>query len=621
MLKELLDSTGFYDKLKSMTGPTLICKASDREAWESLSAPLKEAHVKAAEAFLNYDYPSLLTAQYMDFIRTGNRSRHEKRYFDRRTALNTLVIGECIEHKGRFIDDIINGIMLICEETSWVIPAHNNGIMVGVSDEIYIDQFSAETSSLLSIIYTVLGDELDSVTPLITYRIRAEIEKRILKPYMENDFWWMSFGSKKPSMWNAWCNVNCMSAFLVFDDDVESQAKAIDKIVRSLDKFIDSYNNDGGCDEGVSYWEQTGGCLFKAFELLCDVDKEAEVIFDDEKVKNILSFPCKAHIDKDHYFNFADASSRVVFDAGLLYSVGSRTNNATMIQFSKYVYGVSKTSDYKRVDFEGRSLFRQMVNLFIETEAFCNVDTDTDIKNLRDVFFKSTEVMVARESAGADGLYLAVKGGGVYNNKDHNHNDVGSFIVYKNGNPFLIDVGVEVYTRQTFSSERFGIWAMQSQYHNLPTVSGIVQKDGSMNKSKNVAYTCTDGLASFSLDIADAYGEFSIEKFHRQFNFHRDDSAYIEITDEFELETHNDNTYYYFMCAQKPNLTEPGNIEIRNGGSKVNLYYNSGQFDFSCEEIGISDLRLLPVWGTKIYRVTLTMLNRNLKDKVYFKIV
>ncbi len=48
------------------------------------------------------------------------------------------------------------------------------------------------------------------------------------------------------------------------------------------------------------------------------------------------------------------------------------------------------------------------------------------------------------------------------------HNDTGSVTVYKKRSPLLIDVGVESYTKKTFSSRRYEIWTMQSRYHICP---------------------------------------------------------------------------------------------------------------------------------------------------------
>ena len=34
------------------------------------------------------------------------------------------------------------------------------------------------------------------------------------------------------------------------------------------------------------------------------------------------------------------------------------------------------------------------------------------------------------------------------------------------------------YTKQTFGKDRYTIWTMQSNYHNLPMINGVPQKFG-----------------------------------------------------------------------------------------------------------------------------------------------
>jgi hypothetical protein len=73
---------------------------------------------------------------------------------------------------------------------------------------------------------------------------------------------------------------------------------------------------------------------------------------------------------------------------------------------------------------------------------------------LRDVWFDELQVMAAREQAGsAAGFYVSAKGG--HNDESHNHNDVGSFVVYLDGKPLLVDPGVETYNIKTFSPQRY----------------------------------------------------------------------------------------------------------------------------------------------------------------------
>ena len=53
-------------------------------------------------------------------------------------------------------------------------------------------------------------------------------------------------------------------------------------------------------------------------------------------------------------------------------------------------------------------------------------------------------------------MFVAAKGG--FNNESHNHNDVGTFSLYVNTIPVIIDAGVGTYTKQTFGKDRYTIW-------------------------------------------------------------------------------------------------------------------------------------------------------------------
>ena len=68
------------------------------------------------------------------------------------------------------------------------------------------------------------------------------------------------------------------------------------------------------------------------------------------------------------------------------------------------------------------------------------------------------------------GLYVAAKGG--HNGESHNHNDIGNFIVYADGEPEIIDVGNCVYTAKTFGAERYELMNTRSKNHNVPLIGG-----------------------------------------------------------------------------------------------------------------------------------------------------
>ena len=85
----------------------------------------------------------------------------------------------------------------------------------------------------------------------------------------------------------------------------------------------------------------------------------------------------------------------------------------------------------------------------------------------KDVWYSDVQLMASRSD---NGLFLACHAGN--NGESHNHNDVGDFIVYADGNPVIIDVGSGTYTARTFSKYRYKLWFNTSPYHNLPTING-----------------------------------------------------------------------------------------------------------------------------------------------------
>ena len=72
----------------------------------------------------------------------------------------------------------------------------------------------------------------------------------------------MGFNCDWVNNWNPWCNSNCLLTVLLIEEDPVKRAKSVEKAIRSLEIFLNSYSEDGGCDEGASYWSRAGGSLF-----------------------------------------------------------------------------------------------------------------------------------------------------------------------------------------------------------------------------------------------------------------------------------------------------------------------------------------------------------------------
>lgn len=78
-------------------------RIAEREAWARIPEPVRLAHIKLAEKHLKTQWETPRASVFLDFVRNGDRSRYEAISFGRRVKLAELVIGECMEGKGRFL--------------------------------------------------------------------------------------------------------------------------------------------------------------------------------------------------------------------------------------------------------------------------------------------------------------------------------------------------------------------------------------------------------------------------------------------------------------------------------------------------------------------------------------
>lgn len=585
---------------------SLYPRATDRNAWEALDAGWKEETIRLGESYLNFDYPSLSATDFMAFSRTGNRVLYEDKTFGKRHALNALVLAECVEDRGRFLDDIINGIFSICEESAWQLPAHNSYVrdtpqllLPDVTAPI-LDLFSCETSAVLATAYYLLADRLDEVSPLIGKRIRHELEQRIFTPYLNTHFWWMGNGTDPMNNWTIWCTQNMLISVFLTDTAEELRRKVLKKACRSTDYFLDEYGEDGCCDEGAQYYRHAGLCLFNTMELLNAVTGSSFArLYQEPKIRNIAAYILNVHIEDKYYVNFADCSPIAGRCSAREFLFAKRVENENMASFAAadFLAGLDTTLLLPSEN----SMYYRLQNGFTVSKIREHASAHTAKAEHSDLYYPSVGLLIARD----DTLCLAVKAGD--NGDSHNHNDTGSFTVYKNGAPLLIDVGVESYTKKTFSSRRYEIWTMQSRYHNLPTVNGIMQKDGEAFQARDVSYHLSDSLCEIGMDIAPAYPpEAGLAYYRRKASLIK--GREIVVTDSFAFGpgASGHEVVLSFMTYEKPEPAETpdsGDGTLTFSIGELGCLQVDGGSLVAIEAIPITDARLQTAWKHEVYRI------------------
>ena len=115
MLQKMADEATLKDMLVLKQAWVPYPAYTDRAAWDSLTGSNKQYLIEAGEKLLNYKWQLTPATAYLEF---------EQSYMANRQALNTLMLAELAEGKGRFIDQLLDGAYMSCEMTSWVQSAH-----------------------------------------------------------------------------------------------------------------------------------------------------------------------------------------------------------------------------------------------------------------------------------------------------------------------------------------------------------------------------------------------------------------------------------------------------------------------------------------------------------------
>ena len=600
-------------------------RATEREQWLKLPEAMRLAYIKRGEESLSTKWPILPATLYLDYARTGNRENYQRPYFERRQKIQNLVLAECMEGKGMFLDEILNGLWLLFEETSWVIPAHVKGLQRGEDlpkhEMQVVDLFAAETGTLVAWTYYLLADELGKVSPLIPNRMRDELQARILKPNLErDDFWWMwtdvsADREHHINNWTPWICSNWLAAILLVEDNMQARVRGVHKVMKTLDQFTNSYPDDGGCDEGPSYWGRAGGSLFECLELLESATQGSVKMYSKPLVQEIGRYIYRAHINGQYYVNFSDAPAKVNIQSDLVVRYGDKIGDRNLAQLGTYAAGLQRLEE---LGVSG-SLTRELTYIF-------NLDVmkkhESKAPLVKDVWLPGTRFVAARQREGsAEGLYVAAQG--LHNDKSHNHNDCGNFIVYLDGEPAIIDVGVETYTARTFSGDRYSIWTMQSAYHNLPTVNGVMQKNGKQYTGRDVKYRNGGEEAQFSLDIAGAYPpEAGIVTWFRSVTLDREEGE-VRVEEKYHLKSADKGITLTLMTPCEVSDAGRGQLVLtmpKGEGSgtakRIHVKYDPAKLASSVEAIDVKDNQLKRVWGPTLRRILLTVKSKELKESL-----
>ena len=173
----------------------LICTENGKEFFNRVKESYKQNYLDNAPKTLTY-------ALFKDYYRTGNRSFFQAEYFDKRKRLMLLQI--LALGSDEYLEDLEQVIFEICNEFTWVIPAHNYRKDTNTFDYGKIDLFSAETAFYLAETAFVFKDKLSKdILDRIQISLKDKIVDRYEKHALEEGYF---FFDKTYNNWAAVCS-------------------------------------------------------------------------------------------------------------------------------------------------------------------------------------------------------------------------------------------------------------------------------------------------------------------------------------------------------------------------------------------------------------------------------
>ncbi len=541
--------------------------AMERQGWESSKDTLSlrkqiDQYVKQAAG---RSIPQPLFSDYQKFIEQGSRAESEAVYFERRKQLAAFGLylqyhRKTEEREEEVLNYFQELLWSVTNEFSWCVAAHLPQDKGGFLENpgFQIDLFAAETADTLAEILTIHSD---IIHPFLQGHIRRQITERIFEPFLTKSWWWETV----PSNWCAVC-CGCIGMAALLLEQGERKEQLLTKVDRSLVHYLNSFGEDGACEEGIGYWVYGFG--YYTYYIAMRKELDAEFHIDEkemEKLRKLAEFPGAVQMSEFSFVPFSDVPERTLLPTGLL-------------SYLQQEYGVNMPACTQITSFDFDHCFR-----------FAHISRDlwwTDSRIFHTelqreaVYLKDRQWLLQRQK----GYFFAVKGGN--NLEQHNHNDTGSFLFAVEGELLLADLGAGRYTADYFGEKRYEHVHTRSRYHNLPLIQGKEQIS-TAEECKVEQVVLNGDTAEITLELGKLYPVPELISLKRTVRSEMDKGC-ILLTDTIraakavELEES-------FVTYIRPILLEDGKLAISGEKEKLILSYENNILDYFLEEFSVEN--------------------------------
>ncbi|MBO9610573.1 MAG: heparinase II/III family protein [Paenibacillaceae bacterium] len=522
-------------------------------------------------------------SDFLLFGDTGDRKKYQDQHTRLFSGLHVFGLLSMTDDRQEWRQGLENAIWSICNEYTWVFPAHvglyvneyPNGIWDRpVPPRETVDLYAAVASFALAEVIHRLGDRLH---PWVVVRAKAEIERRILQVYFNDPVpqdW-----EKKTNNWPAVC-ASCIGAMAIYlTEDSEKLSGMLWRVIGVLRQYLSGFDEQGATPEGPAYWQLGFSNLVFFAELLKERTGGRITLLDEPKIERIAQFPQFCLLTGGKVVNFSDSFDELRFHTGLIHRL---RRYFSTIQLPPEQYRMIQ------IPASWTDATRQM---------FWSEDSNAEDghkaaleERVQERIFAGNHWVISKVRQPDRRLAaFAAKGG--YNEEPHNHNDLGHFIVHVDGTTVLADIGLGVYTKQYFQPEyRYKSIQAGSHGHSVPIVDGYTQGFGRKYRAQLLRSEAMEDEVLFELDLSEAYECPSLKRLTREFVWRRPahESCQLVLTDKAEFHYAPASYQEVFVCGVKPERTGEGKTAI----GSVELLFDPNEWDTEVDEqLSVSDSR------------------------------
>lgn len=475
--------------------------ASNRRFWTSKEvSDLAKPAIARAEALLKEPLPDLPDDLYLDYSKTGNRTRYQDVNGRRMSRIPILALAEAAEGKGRFIKPLEEAIMAQCAQKSWILPAHDYSNDTFNGRTMHLDLGSTDLSAQIA---SALWLHSAALSPSVQAKAKAEIRRRVVDPFLaavrgqRPRYWWMDTTNN----WNSVCLAGVVGGALASVEGRQERAEVAAAAEALTANFLAGFTKDGYCSEGLAYWNYGYGRFLLLAETLHQGTGGVVDLLAMKGAESAGKYGAMIEMAPGLAPAFSDCDVTAVPSKLLLNRLARRWSWAGRPD-PKTKAGVTHLPEFLTFNFAPPSK---------PSGAAGEVET-------KRTWFDVAGVYLGRPEE-PQGMAVAFKGG--HNNEHHNHNDVGSYVVSVGGKLVLLDPGRETYTARTFSAQRYDSKLLSSYGHPVPVIGGKLQSVGAAAKGVVTDKTFAFSQDRVTIDFKSCYAVPHLTKLLRSFTYDR----------------------------------------------------------------------------------------------------